>query len=104
MRIIYNTSFIVDEAIETEWIGFIQKHYIRPLLSEGLCEDIIFTKVSIDQPEGKTYSLQLIFSDEQRQQDFIQTHLPALEERLIKHYNGKYVCFSSILSEICLLD
>ena len=28
MRIIYNTSFIIDEDIETAWIGFIRKNYI----------------------------------------------------------------------------
>ena len=56
MRIIYNTSFIIDEDIETAWIGFIRKNYISVLQTNRLCEDIIFTKVSIDQPEGKTYS------------------------------------------------
>ena len=27
MRIIYNTSFIIDEDIETAWIGFIPVSY-----------------------------------------------------------------------------
>ena len=44
MRIIYNTSFIIDEDIETAWIGFIRKNYISVLQTNRLCEDIIFTK------------------------------------------------------------
>ena len=56
MRIIYNTSFIIDEDIETAWIGFIRKNYISVLQTNRLCEDIIFTKVTIEHPEGIPYS------------------------------------------------
>ena len=44
MRIIYNTSFIIDEDIETAWIGFIRKNYISVLQTNRLCEDIIFDR------------------------------------------------------------
>ncbi len=58
MRIIYNTSFIVQEEIEREWTEFIKRHYLAVIEEHRLCQDTIFTKVSIDQPDGKTYSLQ----------------------------------------------
>lgn len=70
MRIIYNTSFIIHENIEQEWVAFMRKHYIAVLQENKLCRDIIFTKVSIDQPEGKTYSLQLVFNTEEEQEHF----------------------------------
>ena len=53
MRIIFNTTFIVNESIETEWISFIRKYYLAYLRQNRLTQDILFTKVSIDQPEGK---------------------------------------------------
>ena len=56
MRIIYNTSFIIDEDIETAWIGFIRKNYISVLQTNRLCEDIIFTKVSIPKVKLIPYS------------------------------------------------
>lgn len=86
MRIIYNTSFIIDEDIETAWIGFIRKNYISVLQTNRLCEDIIFTKVSIDQPEGKTYSLQLVFNSEEQQNHFLDEWLPDIEKRLSKFF------------------
>ena len=100
MRIIYNTSFIVHEKAENQWIEFMQATYVPAVRESGLCRDIIFTKVSIDQPEGKTYSLQLVFDTQSRQEDFLNTCLPALEDKLISLYANQYFCFSSILTEI----
>lgn len=100
MRIIYNTSFIIDEDIETAWIGFIRKNYISVLQANRLCEDIIFTKVSIDQPEGKTYSLQLVFNSEEQQNHFLDEWLPDIEKKIIQIFSNRYLCFSSILTEI----
>lgn len=100
MRIIYNTSFIIQEEIEKEWIDFIRKNYIARLTRYQLCRDIIFTKVSIDQPEGKTYSLQLVFDSQAQQDHFLNNWLPQIEAQIIQKYANRYVCFSSVLTEI----
>lgn len=100
MRTIFNTSFMINPEIEKEWIGFIREHYLAILQENHLCDDIIFTKVSIDQPEGKTYSLQIIFGTEEHRNHFQDHWLPAIEEKLIRNYAGRYFCFSSILIEI----
>ena len=62
--------------------------------------DIIFTKVSIDQPEGKTYSLQLVFNSEEQQNHFLDEWLPDIEKKIIQIFSNRYLCFSSILTEI----
>ena len=100
MRIIFNTSFIVEEEIENEWVEFIRKNYISILKEHRLCDDIIFTKVSIDQPEGKTYSLQLVFPTSKAQNYFLENWLPTIENTLTQKYYNRYVCFSSVLTEI----
>ena len=87
MRIIYNTSFIIDEDIETAWIGFIRKNYISVLQTNRLCEDIIFTKVSIDHSE-------------EQQNHFLDEWLPDIEKKIIQIFSNRYLCFSSILTEI----
>ena len=84
----------------TAWIGFIRKNYISVLQTNRLCEDIIFTKVSIDQPEGKTYSLQLVFNSEEQQNHFLDEWLPDIEKKIIQIFSNRYLCFSSILTEI----
>ena len=100
MRIIFNTSFIIEEKIENEWINFIRQHYIAFLKEKQTCEDIIFTKVSIDQPEGKTYSLQLVFPSTESMNHFLDNQLSEIEEKMILQYANRYVCFSSVLTEI----
>ena len=100
MRIIHNTSYIINNDLENKWVAFMQKHYISVLRANELCRDIIFTKVSIDQPDGKTYSLQLVFDTEEQLNCFLENRLPELEEKLICDYANQYVCFSSVLTEI----
>lgn len=98
MRTIHNTTYIIDDAIEAEWVRFMQEHCL-PAVADA-CTDTIFTKVSIDQPEGKTYSLQLVFDTVEAQETCAAQRLPALEEKIAARYTGRYVCFCSLLTEI----
>ena len=66
----------------------------------GLCDDAIFTKVSIDQPEGKTYSIQLVFHDEVQKEHFLSQYLPEIEAGIARRYANRYVCFNSILRNL----
>lgn len=100
MRLIHNTTYIVEEAIENEWLDFMRMHYIAYLRQEKTVQDVLFTKVSIDQPDGKTYSLQLIFDTSDSFEYFMQHHFIQLEEKIIGKYKNRYLCFNSILTEI----
>ncbi len=100
MRHIHNTSFIIDESIEKQWVDFMQAHYIDVLKNNNVSQDVIFTKVSIDQPEGKTYSIQVVFDSKRQMEQFLENWLPEIEERLIESYRNRYLCFSSILTEL----
>lgn len=100
MRHIHNTSFIIDESIEKQWVDFMQAHYINVLKNNNVSQDVIFTKVSIDQPEGKTYSIQVVFDSKRQMEQFLENWLPEIEERLIESYRNRYLCFSSILTEL----
>lgn len=100
MRHIHNTSFIIDESIEKQWVDFMQVNYINILKTNGISQDVIFTKVSIDQPEGKTYSIQVIFNEKQQMEHFLENWLPEIEKKLIENYCNRYYCFSSILTEL----
>ena len=100
MRHIHNTSFIIDESIEKQWVDFMQAHYIDVLKNNNVSQDVIFTKVSIDQPEGKTYSIQVVFDSKWQMEQFLENWVPEIEERLIESYRNRYLCFSSILTEL----
>lgn len=100
MRLIFNTTYIVEEAIETGWQDFMREQYIAYLRRQQFIQDVLFTKVSIDQPDGKTYSLQIFFDTSESLEHFTQHHLPLLEEKMTDKYKNHYLCFSSTLTEI----
>ena len=100
MRHIHNTSFITDESIEEQWVDFMQAHYINVLKDKNISRDVIFTKVSIDQPEGKTYSIQIVFDGKEQMEQVLENWLPEIEKKLIENYRNRYLCFSSILTEL----
>lgn len=100
MRVIQNTSFIVGPSFEKEWYKFMKEEYIPMIDKLDLCEDIIFTRVSIDQPEGKTYSLQLVFPNQTALDRYATLYMESIDAALIKKFSGKYLCFNSILSEV----
>lgn len=99
-RIIHNTSFIIPEVIEDQWLTFVREHFISTIKECQLCNDIIFTKVSIDQPDGKTYSLQLIFLSEYQQNEFVQNRLPRLIRKMYERFGEQCLYFNSVLTEI----
>ncbi|MDR1755979.1 MAG: DUF4286 family protein [Culturomica sp.] len=100
MRIVYNTTYVIEEAAEQEWIGFVRGEHLRQIRATGLTEDLLFTRVSTDQPEGSNYSLQLLFRGEENLRAFTERHLPSLRERMEALYGKHYLCFSSILTEL----
>lgn len=100
MRVINNTSYIINPSIENEWIEFMHENYVKYIKDKQLSLDVIFTKVSIDQPEGKTYSLQIVFESEKHLELFLQQHQGELDQKLIKQYHGRYLSFSSVLTEV----
>ena len=77
-----------------------QAHYINVLKDKNISRDVIFTKVSIDQPEGKTYSIQIVFDGKEQMEQFLENWLPEIEKKLIENYRNRYLCFSSILTEL----
>ena len=100
MRCIHNTSFIVDENAVREWVEFVKGEYIPSISRLELCDDILLTKVSIDQPEGKTYSLQLVFSSPEKMDEYLAAHMARIDAPLIEKFRNRYLCFNSVLSEI----
>lgn len=100
MRVIFNTSFIVNENAESEFVHFMKNSCIVFFKEKEMCQDIIFTKVSIDQPDGKTYSLQLVFRTLDELNSFVEHHFSAMQEKLFDQFGNKYFFFSSNLVEL----
>lgn len=100
MRIIFNTTFIIPHVIEKEWVRFMFVNHVSDLKKNTELKDVIFSKVDIEQPEGETYSLQVVFDSEMAYERYLEHGNELFVQLLIKHYKDSYLCFSSTMREI----
>ena len=100
MRYIYNTTFHLEEHIEPNWIEWMQKHYIPSVRKQNLCSDLLFTRIRIEEPHVKSYSLQLIFPTEENFLIFKEKYQQDLTQDLLDRFNKQVLYFSTLLEEL----
>lgn len=100
MRVIFNTTFIIPHAIEQQWIQFMVNKHVAILKQNSEIKDVIFSKVEIEQPEGETYSLQVVFESEAQYEHYLMHGNEKFVEQLILLYKDQYLCFSSTMREL----
>ena len=55
---IVNTSFMVDPAVQTQWLDLVRKHYIPLIIDRGFARPVFTRVVSEEITEHFTYSSQ----------------------------------------------
>ncbi|MGL5683892.1 MAG: DUF4286 family protein [Marinifilaceae bacterium] len=100
MRIIYNTTFIIPDFIEENWLAFIREEHVAIIKNDSDIDDVLFTKVEIEQPEGETYSLQVIFNSAEKYDNYLATKDAIFVQALIERFKDQYLCFSSTMREL----
>ena len=100
MRLVYNTTFHVDDEIAAGLIKSIKEFYIPYVKAKGLCCDILFTRVIVHEEEGRSFSLQLVFPSEEDDAIFIDIYKDKLLGVLIELFGQNLLHFSTTLEEI----
>lgn len=100
MRLIYNTTFHVGDDIELGFIKTIQDVYIPYVKDKDICSDIFFTRIMVHEEEGKSFSLQLVFSSEEKYATFIDFYKDKLLSVLVELFGQKLLHFCTTLEEI----
>ena len=52
---IVNTSFMVDPAVQTQWLDLVRKHYIPLIIDRGFARPVFTRVVSEEINEHFTY-------------------------------------------------
>ena len=100
MRLVHNTTFLVNNGCDEEFCRLIRARHLPDLHREGGLADSLFTRLRVDEPEGNSYSLQLIFLSANDLNYFTQYHLPLLLDNLHAALGNDILHFSTILEEI----
>jgi hypothetical protein len=98
--ILYNITVILDEAIETKWLAWINQNFVPEALSSNLLVSNRILKVLDSPNEGVTYCLQFIADNIQNYNDFKDTHAASLLDSHTLKFKNQSVFFSTIMEFI----
>ena len=100
MRIIFNTTFIFPNPLSGVWITLVKETLLPLIQTQKGVKDVIFSKVDIEQPDGDTFSLQIVFQNEQDYIDYTAQGNLEVIGALENKFANQYLCFSSTMYEL----
>lgn len=100
MRTILNTTFLIDPAIAKAWVDRMLQVVIPQIKALPPDKDILFTEVMTEAPDGLSFSLQLIFADEEQLEVYEEQSHRSLLVAAGCFSSEQILHFSTILKEI----
>ena len=97
MRIVHNTTFHVNKAIEDTWMTTLLREYIPCVKRIASCSQTLFTRIKFAGDEGASFSLQLFFDREEEYRYFVEKQLEAGLSTLSLHFPGEFLYFCTTL-------
>ena len=98
--LLYNVTFIIEEAAAEAWLQFMQEQHIPEVLATGLFVSNRLLKV-IDSPnEGVTYCSQYVAQNIEDYDTYQQNHAPAFQDDINIRFKDKFVSFRTLMEYI----
>lgn len=98
--IIYNVTVSIEDSVHEDWIKWMKEVHIPEVMATGYFTEHLFCKVLVDDPDGKTYSIQYKCANMKDLQEYSSIHAPRLQNETKKRYEGKYVAFRTLLEKV----
>jgi len=99
--LLYNVTFGIDKAIETEWILWMKTHYISSLMYTGLFVDYRMYKVlTHDDDTSVSYSVQCFANNIEDVLKYLNEYAHEITELHREKFKDKHVAFNTLLEEI----
>jgi len=99
--IIYNTSYLLDETLETNFCDWMKEKFIPLLKETGTFKTHYFCKLMIAKEDGSlTYSLQLVFKNRDHLEKYIKTFEPRIKAVFRAKFQKQVILFPSLLQEV----
>lgn len=98
--VIYNVTINIEEAIEQQWLTWIQEEHIPDMLATGKFVKALLTKVLVEEEMGGvTYSVQYSCPSKEVLQSYYDEDAERLRSES-KRFAGKFVAFRTELEVI----
>jgi hypothetical protein len=98
--LIYNETFIVDDAIVDEWIVWIKNTHIPAILATGAFDSYQVLTVLDSPNEGITYCFQYQTDTVERYSDFYYKHMETLHKAHNAQFEERFALFHTLMETI----
>ena len=100
--ILYNVTVNVEQAIEQEWLQWMQNEHMLDVINTGLFQTAkIFRLLNIEQSEGtSTYAIQYFANSIDDYQTYERDHADALRQESATRFGNRTVAFRTLMEEV----
>ena len=99
--ILYNTTFVVDDSVNDEWITWFKEEHINDYLESKCFLGARFGQVTSHvEPGMQTYSVQLFVNDDLTLDQFKNNFLSEIQQKSLQKFGTKVLSFTSEMDHL----
>ena len=100
--VLYNVTVNVEQAIEREWLDWMQNEHILDMINTGLFQTArIFRLLNIEQSEGtNTYAVQYFAKNKEDYEVYEREFADALRQEHLEKFGTRTVAFRTLMEEV----
>ena len=97
---IYNVTINIEEAVEKEWLRWMQEKHIPDMLETGKFTEAKLSQVLVEEESGVTYSIQYITDSKETLEKYYRDDAARLRQESLQLFSDKFVAFRTELKII----
>lgn len=98
--LVYNETFIVDDAIVGEWFAWIKNNHIPAVMGTGAFDGYKIMTVLDSPNEGITYCIQYHSDTIERYSDFYYKHMDQIHKTHNAQFEERFALFHTLMETV----
>ncbi len=97
---IYNVTINIEQAIEQDWLRWMQEKHIPEMLATGKFSEAKLCQVMVGEEQGVTYSIQYTTDSKETLEKYYREDADKLRQEGLSLFREKFVAFRTELKVI----
>jgi hypothetical protein len=98
--ILYNVTVNIDNDVHDDWLTWMKEVHIPEVMATGYFLENKVCRIMAESEGGTSYAIQYLCASQQDYEDYQQHHAPALQQKHLQRYNGKFGAFRTLLEVV----
>ncbi len=95
---LYNVTVLVAHERSNEWLSYMTKEHILDVMNTNCFESFKLNRIKfVDDKDGVTYAIQYVAPSEQKLQEYLEHHAPALKKDHQDKFGESALAFRTIM-------